>query len=140
MVAGRPREYDREKIMEELIEWVKLDDSLNICGFAGPRFIEIDKFSLFSRECEKFRRVYHSVKMIIGERREKMMNAKLLDANVYNRNAHTYDAFMRQTYHEDKEFESTLKQKENKALPVGHEQVELLRNIVEANKNLVKDG
>ena len=139
MAAGRPREYDREQIMEELIEWVKLEDSLNICGFAGPRFIEMDKFSLFARECEQFRRVYHSVKMIIGERREKMLNAKLLDASSYNRNAHTYDPFMRKTYYEDKEFESTLKQKENKALPVGQEEMQRLRELVGKKKKLVKD-
>lgn len=115
MTAGRPREHDREQIAKDMLKWAQLDDSTNLCGFAGPRLLSPVKLRTFCSECEIFRAAYDSVKLIIGQRRENMLNSKLLDSHAYNRNAHTYDAFMRETYQSDKEYELTLRIRELEA-------------------------
>lgn len=111
-VGGRPREHDRDQIAKDMLEWAQLKDSTNLCGFAGPRQLSPEKLRTFCQECDRFRSAYNSVKLIIGQRRENMLNAKLLDSHAYNRNAHTYDAFMRETYQSDKEYELTLRIRE----------------------------
>ena len=35
--AGRPREYDSEIIAQEMLEWVKDEDSINIAQFCADR-------------------------------------------------------------------------------------------------------
>lgn len=114
---GRPREHDRKQLADDLIEWAMLEDSLNLCGFAALKLIPPRKIWQFSVEDDYFREAYDLAKAMIGERRDKMLNAKLLATESYKLNAHVYDYFMKQEHRDDLEFQSKLKNEETKSVP-----------------------
>ena len=114
---GRPREHDRDQIASDMIEWARLPDSINLCGFCCTREPPIapSKITIWAKECDNFRKAYETAKCFIADRREKMLNADRLHVKAYDMNAATYDHFMRDERRSTMEFESSLRANENKA-------------------------
>lgn len=112
-LGGRPREYDRDQIAEEMIEWAQLPDSINLCGFSAKKLIPPSKITAWARECEKFRLSYEIVKAIVGERRERLLSSQQLHVKAYDLNAKTYDHFLKEEHKEEKTFESSLRKEED---------------------------
>ena len=111
---GRPREHDREKIAQELLEWAKKDSSINLnefCCLHDPIIVP-SKLSQWAKEDDAFRQAVESAKGFLGYRRERKLNANELHVKAYDLNATTYDFFLKEEKRQQAEFESALKQQE----------------------------
>ena len=114
MAGGRPREYDPEYLMQEILIWARLPNSLNINAFCSSVRPEIDPEYLkeLVRKDKEFSRVYRIVKSYLATRREEAVTEKVLSETAFNRNLHHYDKFLYDDWKEEKTFESELKSKE----------------------------
>ncbi len=114
MVMGRPQEWDREYIMQEMLAWAKLPDSLNINAFCTSLDPEIDPDYLLrlSKETEDFRRVYRIVKAYLATRREEANSEKMLSDKAFSSGLRNYDLFLKEDWKEEKTFESSLRKDE----------------------------
>jgi hypothetical protein len=110
----RPRERDREDIAHQLLEWVKLPDSINLCGFCISLDPPISPSVLLRmlKDDAILSQAYEIAKATIGDRREKNLNAGKLHVKAYDLNAETYDGFMRDEKRNKAEFESNLRKQE----------------------------
>lgn len=115
MVSGRLREHDRDKIAEDLLEWAKKEDSINLNGFCANKLIAPSKLSLWSKEDEFFRQAFEVAKSFIGERRERLLTNDMLHVKAYDLNAAVYDRFLKEERMEMAKYETLLKfvQEEN---------------------------
>ncbi len=114
MVMGRPREYDREDIFRQLLEWVQLPNSLNLNAFCygcEPK-ISPRKLLAFVDEDKDFQELYEIAKSCVSARREEANCDKLLSDTAYNRSARYFDYFERQHWKKEKQFESSLRKDE----------------------------
>lgn len=112
-MAGRPREHDRDQIADDLVEWAKLPDSINLNGFCCSREPPLNPRRLadWSKECTRFRGAYETAKAFLGNRREIMLNMETLHVKAYDLNAKTYDFFLNEQAQKNSEFEAALAQK-----------------------------
>jgi hypothetical protein len=109
-LGGRPREYDRDKVAQDLIEWAKKDDSINVnkfCAYYDPPF-PVTNLSDWAKEDDGFRRSYNTAKSFIAFRREEWLSKQLLHQKAYDLTAPAYDGIVR----ESKQFESSLRKDE----------------------------
>lgn len=138
VVTGRPREFDRKKVAQSLIEWAKKPDSINLCKFCALHDPIIPPSTLLRwvKEDDDFRQTYEAAKLFLGFRREEMLNSESLHVKAYDLNATNYDLFMRDEKRQQAEFESSLKQKENQA--VAKEDVERAQALIQHLDNLQK--
>ncbi len=119
--GGRPREHDRDAIAQEMIEWAKDEESINLNGFCCSREppLSPSMVLLWSKECPEFRRAYETTKAFIGHRREQRLNSGKLHVKAFDLNATVYDLFTKEDRRESAEFESELRKKEiNKEEPI----------------------
>ncbi len=93
-VGGRPKVYDEQKIMEEMREWVKKEDSINFSQFCADRGYHNSLIWKLEKENEEFQHCYDLVKMKLAERRERLVNAELLNYGAWNRYQRKYDPFL----------------------------------------------
>ena len=116
MTAGRPNEHDRDKLAQELIEWAKKDDSINLNAFCCSREPPIapSKIALFRNEHAKFRQAYEIAKTYLAARRETYLGMKLLHQKAYDLNASVYDVFIKEEKMEQLAYEAKLKAQEQK--------------------------
>lgn len=107
---ARPREHDRDKIAQDLVEWAKQDGSINLNAFCCSREPPLapSKITEFARECDKFRLAYEEAKAYLGARREQMLTNGTLHVKAYDLNANTYDYFLKQERREQAKFEADL--------------------------------
>lgn len=91
---GRPREWDREALAKDLVEWAQLDTSVNLNGFCAKHLMAAQKLTQFARECENFRSAYEIAKTIVGARRESKLSKQELHVKAYDLNARVYDHFL----------------------------------------------
>ncbi len=114
MVSGRLREYDRDQIAKDLIEWAKKPDSINLnkfcCSYPTP--FSPKKISAWSFEDEFFRESVEIAKAFLGARREEWLNQEILHVKGYDLNASTYDYFLKEEKRIQAEFESSLRKDE----------------------------
>lgn len=110
---GRPREWDRDKVAENLVEWAKKDTSINLNGFCGENLLPPSKITLWAKECDNFRQAYEIAKALLGERRERYLEQERLHVKAYDMNAKVYDHFLKDESRDEKAFESKLKAQEN---------------------------
>ena len=133
--VGRPREHDRDQIAKDIIEWARKEDSLNInkfCAHYEP-IIPPSMLGIWARESEQFRRSYESAKAFIAYRREEKLNTNELHVKAYDLNATNYDVLLREENTRLKEFEASLKAKEDKKaseIEIGH--LEAVLDVVKA--------
>ena len=116
MVAGRPKEYDRDDLLDKLITWSKLPQSKSLLDFCHLNDLDPDKLSCFARENPKFLSAYRMVKARIGNNRENLLSSGTLHQQAFNKNAHVYDYFMREEERDLMKYQSDLKRAENKEL------------------------
>lgn len=90
---GRPREHDREQIALDLIEWAKLESSINFNKFCCTREppIPASKLLLWAKENDDFRTAYETAKAFLGCRREEWLSKEMLHVKAYDLNATVYD-------------------------------------------------
>lgn len=114
MPGGRPREFDPEYLMQELIIWARLPDSLNINAFCHSVRPEIDPLYLkqLVNKDEEFSRVYRIVKTYLATRREEAVSEKVLHDTAYSRNLHHYDQFLYDHSQDDDRIKSDLRKTE----------------------------
>ena len=119
MPGGRPREYDPEYIMQELLLWARLPDSLNINALCHSIRPEIDPlyFKQLVNKDEEFSRVYRIVKTYIANRREEAVSEKVLSEGAFNRNLHHYDQFLYDHSKDESKYNSDLRKSEEGAKP-----------------------
>jgi hypothetical protein len=136
MVAGRPQEYDRVKIANDLIEWAKRSDSINLnkfCAYNDP-IISPHAMLRWCREDDKFRTAYEKAKTFLAFRREEQLSSGELHAKAYDLNATVYDQFHRAEKIELDDLESARKQKEAQA--ASKEEQDKANAVVEALSRL----
>lgn len=113
--VGRPRERDREKIMNDMLEWAKRDESINLCEFCclfvDPPLPPSD-LTKFAKSDSEFGKAYEATKAFIGFRRERKLNNQELHVKAYDLNAATYDYFLKEEKRQQAEFEAELKKSE----------------------------
>lgn len=117
MVAGRPKEHDREKVFNDLVEWAKLDDSINInkfCALHCDPPMPVSNILRWISEEPKFRGPYETAKAFIAFRREEFVSADLLHVKAYDLNSSAYDVHLHSHKRDDLKFESNLKREETK--------------------------
>lgn len=107
---GRPREYDAEKIAQELIEWVKDEDSINFAQFCADRGYLPGLIWRLEKESEDFSYAYTIAKLKLAERRERLMNNDLLNYGSWQRYQRGYDAFLAKD-EDDKEDKDAARKK-----------------------------
>jgi hypothetical protein len=95
MAAGRPREYDLKKVANDLIEWAKKDDSINLNKFCAHNDIVPSTMLRWKDEDKEFREAYDKTKSYIAFRREEQLSKGKLHVKAYDLNATVYDAFSR---------------------------------------------
>lgn len=92
--AGRPREYDALKIAEELIQWSKDEESINIAQFCADRGYLPELIWRLEKESEDFSYAYTIARLKLAERRERLMNNNLLNYGSWQRYQRGYDPFL----------------------------------------------
>jgi len=119
VAGGRPREYDREDIFRQLLEWVKLPNSMNLNAFCYSCEPQISprKLLLFVSQSEEFRELYEIAKSCLAARREEANCDKIISDNVYNKTSRYFDYFEKHGWKEEKQFESSLRKEEDQNKP-----------------------
>jgi len=92
--VGRPREYDAEKIAEELLIWVKDEESINMAQFCADRGYLPGLIWRLELESEDFSYAYTIAKMKLAERRERYLNQNVLNYGAWQRYQRGYDPFL----------------------------------------------
>jgi len=130
-MTGRPREHDRDKIAEELIEWARQPDSVNFNKFCCTREppIPATKLLLWSKEDASFRMAYDTAKAFLGARREEWLTSEQLHVKAYDLNANVYDLIARDEKRAQAEYESLLKKAENNEPVDASKLIELMKMI-----------
>lgn len=108
--VGRPREYDAEKIAQELLEWVKDEDSINIAQFCADRGYLPGLIWRLDKESEDFSYAYTIARLKLAERRERLLNADLLNYGAWQRYQRGYDPFLAKD-EDDKEDKDAARKK-----------------------------
>lgn len=114
---GRPEKYPTDKMIKELEEWVKREDSINICGFCADHGYSYELFRGKVMKNEDFKDLYEVVRLKLADRREKMLNSDLLHSHAYNRYQSCYDTFIDKYEDEKKDQEAERKIKIAQAQP-----------------------
>src|SRR5215213_7525902 len=92
--AGRPREYDSQKIADELIEWTRDEESINIAQFCADRGYLPSLIWRLEKESEDFSYAYTIARLKLAERRERLMNNDFLNYGAWQRYQRGYDPFL----------------------------------------------
>ena len=115
---GKPRIHDREAIFNKLSEWIKKEDSLNLCGFCAEIKISSKRISEWALEDEDLAETLQQAKDILASRREKKLSDGTLHAKAYDLNASTYDYFLKKEKRDQARFEASLREKEEVKIPL----------------------
>lgn len=94
--GGRPREFDRKKVAEDLLAWAAKDDSINLNKFCALNGINPYSMLRWKDEDSEFRQAYEEAKSFLGFRREEQLSKGKLHVKAYDLNATVYDAFGRE--------------------------------------------
>lgn len=116
---GRPREWNREKIFADLVEWAKKDTSVNLngfcCGYEPP--FSATKLLDWRKENPDFQESYETAKAFLAVRREQMLSSGALHQAAYNKNATAYDRFTKAEEKETLDEEMERKKKLQESAP-----------------------
>lgn len=137
--TGRPREHDRVKLANDMLEWCRIEGNYNLCGFTEVSGVIPTTILRLVKEDEIFREAYEECKTILGAKREKAVSEGKLHNRAYENNAKTYDKYLRLETRSEKEFESKLKTQEsieiNQAIQEKQDNIiRQLESLQEANK------
>lgn len=116
--GGRPRVHEPLKLADELIEWAKQEDSINLNAFCCTRdpLLPYSSYKSILEVSKEFSAAHEIAKQFIAYRRESWLNEERLHVKSYDLNALTYDQFLKEEKRQQCEFEANLrKQEEAKA-------------------------
>lgn len=132
---GRPREHDRDQIVQELIEWAKKDTSMNLNEFCCTREPPLSpcKITQWADEEPNFRKSYEAAKAFIGMRREKMLNENRLHVKAYDLNASTYDYFLRAERRAIAEHLASLQKDKEQTDELTPQQILSIKKVIDEN-------
>ena len=139
-LGGRPREYDRDKIADDLIVWAQKYDSYNLNGFCALNMIAPQKITEWAKECPRFHEAYTIAKTFLGLRREQGLNEGKVHQKAYDLNAAVYDYFLKQERREHAEFESLLSNKQSHTHEVSPNFERYMTQITASKDSLSKDN
>ncbi len=110
MIMARPKEYNREQIAKDLIEWAKKPDSINLCKFCAYHepIIPPSYLSIWANEDDEFSKAYDAAKLFLGFRREEWLNKENLHVKAYDLNAKTYDYFLKEEHQHQAKYLASL--------------------------------
>lgn len=91
---GRPRLYDPIKIAEELVEWSKHPESMNMAQFCSDRGYLPKLIWRLEKECQDFEDAYTLAKLALAARRENYLNCEKLNYGAWQRYQRSYDPFL----------------------------------------------
>lgn len=128
---GRHKMWDRDKVAENLIEWAKKEDSINLNGFCITHdpLIPPSYLSVWAKEDDNFSQAYDTAKAFLAVRRELKLKNNELHVKAYDLNAAVYDYFLKEERRKEKEYEAGLKNNKEE-----ESQDDLARKLVEAIK------
>ena len=111
IASGRPREHNREKIAQEMLEWAKLDTSTNLLQFCTNREPPLPSYMLceWADTDKDFHKAYRIAKDFLGWRREQKLSQGLLNSRAYEASCSAYDYIVRREKRKQMEFEHSLK-------------------------------
>ena len=107
--VGRPRVYDVDKIAEELLEWVKDEESINLTQFCADREYLPTLIWRLEKENEDFANAYMIAKMKLAERRERFLNAGMLNYGAWDRYQSGFDPFLAKNEKDEKDEDAARK-------------------------------
>lgn len=109
--GGRPREYDRDYIEEQLDLWSQKSDSIILPQFSAEFSIPSDTVLEFAKEDIEFRRTLTIARSRLAARREVMLHQNALHQASYNKYQVHYDTYLKKDEREDAEHAAVVKQK-----------------------------
>lgn len=113
-IGGRPREYDRMKIVNDFIQYAKTHpDCLTVPCFTSTIGINSQMMNHWANEDEGFRLAFIEGKELIGLNRLKAVSANLLERSMYSQVVGNFDSDINIYQRAEKKFESSLKQQEH---------------------------
>jgi hypothetical protein len=126
---GAPKTYDDNLIMEQMLDWAKKEDSINICGFCVKYGYTPQLIWRLEQSNASFDIAYNLVKMQLSERRERLTNENKLNYGSYNRYQKMLDPFL--SSHEDKEKDQDAERKKGIVQAEGQNLADLAKLIAE---------
>lgn len=93
-LGGRPREYDAVKIAEEMLEWSKDKDSINMAQFCADRGYLPGLIWRLELESQDFADAYTLTRLRLAARRERLLNQEKLNYGAWQRYQRGYDPFL----------------------------------------------
>ena len=108
---GRPVKYNREELMQALLDWCELPTSLDLGDFCWDYGIDPDLVYKIGKE-DACAPTYRMAKAKLGRRRSEALAEGMMDRSEFAPNHRYYDHFYNGHWREEKEFESSLKTKE----------------------------
>lgn len=125
--VGRPQEYDRIKIGRDFVQWAKdHPDCLTVPHFTSANGLTTTRLLTWYDDDPEFRVYYLEAKEQIGinrlnatritEEKEQLTGKKALDKTIYLRHVNNFDPDKRKFDREEKAYESSLKEKEQKTV------------------------
>ena len=110
----RPREYDLDDLANEILEWSKNPDSINLTQFVSKNDIPPQNISKWCHESTYFREVLSMAKVNLGiNRHAKFMEAKLSQIDI-TRHEYRYDPFYRKDERKEFAYKEKLRKKTDK--------------------------
>lgn len=116
-LGGRPRKYDLDQLADELLIWSTDPSSLNLIGFSRPRLINVTMLPDWAKIHDRFSEALQLAKQSIALNRFEAACANEVPKEFYTRSEGQYDPLYKQYSREEKEFESSLRKKENDVKP-----------------------
>jgi hypothetical protein len=123
----RPREYDREEIANEMLDWSKEPNSRCLGQFTSKRDIPPQYISHLCKESKYFSEVLSMVRMNLGLNRLELALQAKFPLDEVKRHEYRYNPFYRQ----DEREEFLFREDARKRTDV-HNEKESLRNTVKA--------
>lgn len=105
---GRPIKYNRDELMQALLDWCELPNSIDLSDFCWDYGIDPDLVYKIGKtdECSA---VYRIVKSKMARRRAEALAEGMMDKSEFAPIQRYYDHFYNSHWREEKEFETKLK-------------------------------
>ncbi len=116
-ITGRPREHNRMQIARDLIEWARLEDSINLNKFVALHVnppMPVTNLSKWAKEDDEFRQAYETAKAFIAFRREEFTSNDMLHIKCFDIAVLAYDGVIREQRREEAKYDSDLRKEEAK--------------------------
>lgn len=112
-LGGRPREYDLDQLADELLLWSTNPTSLNLIGFTRPKLINVTRLADWAKENSRFSDALQLAKQSIAQNRFEAALSGEMPQVMHARCEGLYDPLYHKYSRSEKEFESSLRKKEN---------------------------